>query len=37
MRDIEEEIRRLKEKLRGANKPQQKEINKQIAKLRRRL
>jgi len=37
MRDIDQEIKRLKQKLNGASKPQQKEINKQIERLRRRL
>ena len=36
MRDMDQEIKRLKQELCGASKPKQKEINKRIAKLRSR-
>lgn len=36
MKNFDYEIKRLKEKLCGASKPRQKEINKQIAKLRKK-
>jgi len=36
MRDIDQEIKKLKDQLMGASKPRQKEINKKIEKLRRK-
>lgn len=36
MRDIDQEIKRLKDQLCGSSKQRQKEINKRIAKLKRK-